>query len=469
MDDQEMELYPSHFVAVLGGAVAGSEAAFNLAQRGIKVIVFEQNPRPYGKIEDGLPKWHVKLQANEISKIDKKLSHVNVLFVPNIGLGRDLNIIDLVKNWGFSAILLANGAWRDRPLQIDGIDEFVGKGLLYQNDFVHWFNHYHESDYAGEHYQIPDSAIIIGGGLASLDVVKIVMIETVLAALKKLTIQTDILELERESNHKVLARYNLTLQKLGLKGCTLFYRRRVMDMPLAQMPHDASPEAREKVYLVRKKILKNFQDKYLFKVRECRVPWGIITNNARLAGIIFKETEIINSRVEVKNDTEHNVLSPLVISAVGSIPVPIEGIDMKGELYDLTDQETGQLKQFNNVFALGNVVTGKGNIIASSEHGKQVATHVLEHFLVWREEDYEKIFQFSSERTKERVDKIANMLNEKKVLSVDKIRSIIEKVESYQRNTGYSGNYAAWISKHKLESIVDVIVAQRQTQSPNLY
>ena len=142
---------------------------------------------------------------------------------------------------------------------------------------------------------------------------------------------------------------------------------------------------------------------------------------------------------------------------------------MKGELYDLTDQETGQLKQFNNVFALGNVVTGKGNIIASSEHGKQVATHVLEHFLVWREEDYEKIFQFSSERTKERVDKIANMLNEKKVLSVDKIRSIIEKVESYQRNTGYSGNYAAWISKHKLESIVDVIVAQRQTQSPNLY
>ncbi len=65
-----MELYPTHFVAVIGGAVAGSEAAFNLGQRGIKVVVFEQNPRPYGKIEDGLPKWHVKLQAKEESKID---------------------------------------------------------------------------------------------------------------------------------------------------------------------------------------------------------------------------------------------------------------------------------------------------------------------------------------------------------------------------------------------------------------
>jgi len=458
-----MELYPTHFVAIIGGAVAGSEAAFNLGQKGIKVVVFEQNLRPYGKIEDGLPKWHVKLQAKEERKIDDKLSHENVLFIPKTALGRDLNFIDLVKNWGFSTILLANGAWQDRPLPIDGIDEFVGKGLVYQNDLVHWFNHYHENDYDGEQYQIPDSAIFIGGGLASLDVVKIVMIETVIAALKKLKIQSNILELEHESIRKILDRHNLTLEKLGLRGCTLFYRRRVMDMPLAQMPHDASPEASEKIYSARKKILKNFQDKYLFKIQECRVPWEIITKNDRLNGIIFKETEIINNKVKVINDTEHKVLSPLVISSVGSIPAPIDGIDMKGELYDLTDQETGQLIQFSNVFALGNVVTGKGNIKASSKHGKQVANHVLEHFLVWREEDYEKILQFSEQRTKERVDRIADMLKEKKVLGLDKIRSIIEKVEGYQRNAGYNGNYAEWIAKHKLESIEDVIAAQRQT------
>ena len=34
-------------------------------ERGINVVVFEQNIRPYGKIEDGLPKWHVKLQIQE--------------------------------------------------------------------------------------------------------------------------------------------------------------------------------------------------------------------------------------------------------------------------------------------------------------------------------------------------------------------------------------------------------------------
>jgi Pyridine nucleotide-disulphide oxidoreductase len=460
-----MKLNPTHFVAVIGGAVAGSEAAFNLGERGIKVVVFDQNPRPYGKVEDGLPKWHVKLRAKEELKIDEKLSHPNVLFVPNIALGRDINIIDLVKNWAFSAILLANGVWRDRPLPIDGIDEFIGKGLVYQNDFLHWFNHYHESDYEGDHYQIPDSAIIIGGGLASLDVVKIVMLETVLAALKKLNIKTDILELEHESISKVLDKHNLTLQKLGLQGCTLFYRRRIIDMPLAQLPQDASPETREKIYSARKKIMKNFQKKYLFKIQECRVPYGIVTNNSHLSEIIFSETEIINNRVEVKNEMEHKVLSPLVISSVGSIPVPIKGIDMKGELYDLSDQETGQLKQFNNVFALGNVVTGKGNIKASSFHGKQVATHVLEQFLAWSEDDYEKVFQFSSQRAKGRVGKITNLLNEKNVLSVDKIKSLIEKVESYQRKVGYNGNYAEWISKHKVESIVDVISEQKLRQS----
>ena len=461
-----MEMHPAHVVAVIGGAVAGSEAAFNLGQRGIKVVVFEQNLRPYGKIEDGLPKWHVKLQAKEESKIDEKLSHANVLFVPNTALGKDINFIDLVENWGFSAILLANGAWKDRPLAVDGIDEFVGKGIIYQNDLVKWFNHYHEESYNGVHYKIEDDAIIIGGGLASLDVVKIVMLETVLNALRKRNIESDILELEHDSISKILDKHNLTLVDLGLNGCTLYYRRRIKDMPLAQMPVNAEPEAKEKIYSAREKILKNFQDKYLFKVKQCSVPTGMIVENNRLNGLKFKETEIVDGKVNLIIDSEFEVRSPLVISSIGSIPEQIEGIDMKDELYDFTDKETGQLKQFNNVFAIGNVVTGKGNIRASSVHGKQVATYVLEHFLVWREEDYEKILQFSEQRTKEKVDKIANMLSTKEVLSLDKIRAIIEEVEGYQRNTGYNGNYSEWIAKQKLESIEDAIASQRQTQSP---
>jgi len=52
-----------YFVAVVGGAVSGSVAAEILANHGIRVAVFEQNKRPYGKIEDGLPRWHVTAQT----------------------------------------------------------------------------------------------------------------------------------------------------------------------------------------------------------------------------------------------------------------------------------------------------------------------------------------------------------------------------------------------------------------------
>ena len=92
---------PTHFVAIIGGAVAGSEAAEKLAQKGVQVVVFEQNALPYGKIETGLPKWHVKLRDSQEKKIDEKLNHPQVRFVPNIRLGSDITLKQLREEWGF--------------------------------------------------------------------------------------------------------------------------------------------------------------------------------------------------------------------------------------------------------------------------------------------------------------------------------------------------------------------------------
>ena len=164
-----------YVVAIFGGAVAGSEAAAKLTERGIRCVVFEQNSLPYGKIENGLPKWHVKLRDKEESKINEKLSHPLVDYVPEVKLGEDLDFNQVVNQWGFSAILLATGAWRDRPLNVEGIDAYINKGLYYQNSFVAWFNKNHDPAYINTDYTIPDETIIIGGGLASIDVAKIVM------------------------------------------------------------------------------------------------------------------------------------------------------------------------------------------------------------------------------------------------------------------------------------------------------
>ncbi len=133
---------------------------------------------------------------------------------------------------------------------------------------------------------------------------------------------------------------------------------------------------------------------------------------------------------------------------------------MNHELYELRDHETGQLRQYEHVFALGNVVTGKGNIKASLEHGRQVSEHVLEEFLAWREEDYQRLLSFATQRTEKRIQKITEVLEEKNLLSVEDVRSLIEKVEACQRRVGYQGNYSDWIEAHQPETIADVIAAK---------
>src|ERR1700688_3068651 len=83
---------PYHFVAIVGGAIAGSVAAEILADNGIHVVVIEQNKKPYGKIEDGLPRWHMEQRKQEYSRIDARLRKPGVFFLPNTRLGRDLTM-----------------------------------------------------------------------------------------------------------------------------------------------------------------------------------------------------------------------------------------------------------------------------------------------------------------------------------------------------------------------------------------
>src|SRR5580692_12913919 len=95
-----MKARPYHFAAIVGGAIAGSVAAEIFADHGIHVVVIEQNKRPYGKIEDGLPRWHLEQRNQEYSRIDARLKKPGVFFLPCTKLGRDLDFQDLCDNWG---------------------------------------------------------------------------------------------------------------------------------------------------------------------------------------------------------------------------------------------------------------------------------------------------------------------------------------------------------------------------------
>jgi ferredoxin--NADP+ reductase len=425
-----------HAVAVVGGATAGAEAAAMLASHGVLVVVFEQNPRPHGKIEDGLPRWHVKLRKKEYETIHAKLDRPNVHFVPNTKIGRDIGFRELVEEWGFSAVVLAHGAWHDRPLDVPGADQYVGKGLVYQNDFIYWFNHYPERGYDGPRYEVVDGAIVVGGGLASIDVMKVLQIELVREALAERGIDEDELDIEAQGIPATLDEHGLAWDDLGLAGATLYYRRRIEDMPLAEMPEDADDEKRHKTETLRRRILEKATQKYCFRARPQRMPVGLLTDGDRLVGLRFQRTRVEDGSVSPIPDAFEDVRAPLVVSSIGSVPEPMHGIAQDGLLYHYVDRELGRVGNYEHVFSTGNVVTGKGNILESRKHSRAVAGHVVEQYLG---------VAGSPETAAQH--ELATMVESKKPLSAKAVEKLVTRVRARQEAVGYTASYKEWIAR----------------------
>lgn len=407
----------NQIVAIVGGAVAGSEAVYQFTERGVRCVVIEQNDLPYGKIEDGLPKWHAKQRKKQMELINSRMDQELVDFVPNTKIGKDFSMEDLV-HMGCSAVLMANGAWKDRNFPVKEIEKYEGSNFYYQNPFVYWFNHHEQSTYEGEHIEVKDNAVVVGGGLASIDVVKILQVELVSKVLKERGIEISTLELEHKGIPKALAAFDLTWDDLGLQGTYLLYRRNVRNMPLSTIPTGATPEREEKIRQTRAKILKNAQDKYPFRFKDQTQPVGIIEEDGKLVGLQMIENDVINNKAVPKEGTEYDVRCSMVISSIGSIPEPIDGMPMEWSTYDIKDEETGEINGLDNVFGVGNAITGKGNIRVSRDHSRDVATYVVENHLP---ED-----------------------------GVD-VEAVRAKVKNLQKNVGYDGNYSAWVEANARE------------------
>jgi ferredoxin/flavodoxin---NADP+ reductase len=448
--DTSMSKSPNTYVvAVVGAATAGSEIARILALRNVRVIVIEQNARPYGKIEDGLPRWHVKQRKDEYEEINKRLDHPAIDYLPLTRMGRDISFDELRTGWGLSAIVLTHGAWRDRPFPIAGADEFVDRGLVYQNPLIYWFNHFPEKSYVGPRYILTPGAIVVGGGLASLDVVKVLQIETTLGALRARGIAEETVRLEREGIEPVLKGYQLDWQQLGIAPCKLFYRRRVLDMPLSDIQPDAPPKRVEAMRQARLKILDKARRKYLFDFEERRVPTELIVDDGHLMGLQMSRTEVTDGRARTISGTEEPVHGQLTVSSIGSIPEPIAGIPQQGEVYKYVDEKLGLLMEGRTaVYAAGNVLTGKGNIKDSLESGTAVGTHLAEAYLGVADDGSRASLAEGARLVAHREgEKIAVSIEGRPVLPPQEVAEILRHVRERQRAVGYDGDYRRWIAQ----------------------
>jgi len=337
---------------------------------------------------------------------------------------------------------LFGDAFNDRPLPVEGIDEYVNKGFYYQNPFFIWYNHFHEPGFEGLHHEIVDDAIIVGGGLASLDVVKALMIETVKEKLQEKGHEVDMFTLDR-SIVKVLDELGYTLEDLGLKGCRLYYRRRTIDMPVTPMATD-TPEALEKAQGIREKLLNNFTTKYLFRFYECHAPVDKIVEDGKVAGLVFQKTEVVDGKAVGIEGSEVNVEAPLVISSIGSIPELLEGIPSEWQMFKIADMNTCQIEGYDNVFAVGNAVTGQGNIKESFKHGNALSARIMDGSLGWKEEHFEEYLRITESNVDNQAAEIAEKFSDNNLLPTEKIAEIDGKIADLHKLSGYDGDYTKW-------------------------
>jgi len=150
-------------------------------------------------------------------------------------------------------------------------------------------------------------------------VVKVLQLENYERALEARGVHTSMHELDK-GIPEVCKAHGIKPEELGIKGCLLIYRRREQDMPLAQPPDNATADQVAKTEMVRQKMLRLAQSKYLFRVQDRRLTTGIIVENGRMAGLKVVETKIEGRKADPIPGSEHELRAPLVVSSIGSVP-----------------------------------------------------------------------------------------------------------------------------------------------------
>ena len=254
-------------------------------------------------------------------------------------------------------------------------------------------------------------------------------------------------ELEHAGIPATLKLHNLVWSDLKLAGCTIVYRRQAQDMPLVDL-HGSGSEQIEKMHRTRLKLLHHAQEKFCFHLQELASPHSVLSSLGRLVGMRFWRNELCGGTI-VQTDATFDLPTSLVVSAIGSVPELIKGIPARGELFDFLDPHLGTLPGFPNVFSVGNVVTGRGNIAASRKHARELSETAVSAFLGLTSERTAEadVAQVIAESLREQAQATAAVVLEH-VQGSPALSETAYRVLDLQQKVGYGGNYKTWMQKH---------------------
>ena len=149
-------------VAIIGSGPAGLMAAYDLAQKGYGVTIYEALPVAGGMLATGIPEFI--LPQDVLQRDIDYITSLGVEIKTNIRIGKDLPFSDIWTQ-GFKAVLVAAGAWQSLQLPVPGVDL---EDVIYALPLL-------KETKLGKKRSLPGTVVVIGGGNVAIDAARTVL------------------------------------------------------------------------------------------------------------------------------------------------------------------------------------------------------------------------------------------------------------------------------------------------------
>jgi glutamate synthase (NADPH/NADH) small chain len=320
-------LEPSGFrVAIVGSGPAGLTAAGELARMGHEVVLFEALHEPGGVLVYGIPEF--RLPKSIVRGEIDRLRNAGVRIETNVVVGRTYTIDELMKDLGFHAVFIANGA---------GLPIFLGipgeqlKGVYSANEFLTRVNLMWAHDPQADTPVLrPRRAVVIGGGNTAMDAVRV-------------------------------------SRRLGAESATLVYRRSRSEMPArAEEVHHAEEEGVEFKLLTNPLCVLGDGNGWVRALLCQRMELGPPDSSGRAAPV-----PVPGSEFETPCD--------VIIEAIGTRANPLltrTTPDLRVNRRGYIEIDENNMTSKPGVFAGGDIVRGAATVILAMGDGKRTAAAI---------------------------------------------------------------------------------------------
>ncbi len=282
-------MHPSfhHVVAIVGAGPAGLFAARELANQGVRVVLFNRDIKPGGLAEYGIYPDKIKMKSGLRAQFQQILATPGVDYFGNVLVGRQGDIrLEELRAMGFQAILVTAGAQGTKWLGLPG--EHL-KGVYHAKDVVYHYNKL--PPYSEYELEIGRRVAIIGVGNVMMDIARYLIsertVDEVVAFARRgpAEIKFDRKELEAVVANLDLAAYDREIDRVA----------KVM-RSLGQHPEVAKD-------FIHSAALRGvwMQSHTLFWIRFLSSPRRILDDgNGRVSGLEVEENDLVLEGGEVK-------------------------------------------------------------------------------------------------------------------------------------------------------------------------